>query len=337
MHDNLNKNSCDDIYEKAKKRIEDTNKRVKPCYIQGPTGPKGDIGPQGIKGEDGAIGPKGDKGDKGDTGPTGPQGPKGENGPTTIDVGTTETSDPGTEAVVTNVGTNKDVVLNFKIPRGTAGEKGEVGATGPQGPRGFPGEIGISQAITIDGTETVEPDELAEVQDDFEQNVHHLTFYIPKGEKGDQGPIGPQGPAGPTQTVAYAERYLDATQELKLTASTDTVVPLNNSGPAFFAEYDTENAIDIKQAGFYLISYFLSAEPKEDCTLTLAVKYNDLLTPASNVTVKWQANSINSVSNSIIAALQEGDVLTLSVRAAAETTLSFNGTANAVLTIVKIH
>lgn len=67
--------------------------------------------------------------------------------------------------------------------------------------------------------------------------------------------------------VAYVERYLDATQELKLTASIDTIVPLNNSGPAFFANYDTKNSIDITQAGFYLISYFLSFEPKEDCTL----------------------------------------------------------------------
>lgn len=191
--------------------------------LQGPIGPKGDIGQQGIKGEDVAIGPKDDKGD----------------------IGITETVAPDIEIIVTNVGTNKDVILNFKIPRGTS------------------------------------------------------------GEKGDQGSIGPQGPAGTTQTVAYAERYLDATQELKLTASTDTIVPLNNSGPAFFANYDTENSIDIKQAGFYLISYFFSDEPKEDCTLTFAVKYNDLLIPASNVTVKWQANSINSVSNSIIAALQE--------------------------------
>lgn len=66
-------------------------------------------------------------------------------------------------------------------------------------------------------------------------------------------------------------------------------------------------------------------------------KYNDLLIPASNVTVKWQANNINYVSNSIIAVLQEWDALTLSVRAAAETTLPFNGIANVVLTIVKIH
>ena len=49
------------------------------------------------------------------------------------------------------------------------------------GPRGFPGEIGISEVITIDGTETVEPNEEAQVQDDFDRNIHHLTFYIPKG------------------------------------------------------------------------------------------------------------------------------------------------------------
>lgn len=37
---------------------------------------------------------------------------------------------------------------------------------------------------------------MAEVQDDFENNVHHLTFYIPKGEAGLQGPRGEQGIPG---------------------------------------------------------------------------------------------------------------------------------------------
>ena len=154
------------------------------------------------------------RGDKGDRGEIGPQGPQGENGPTTIEVGITETSKPETEAIVTNVGTNKDVILNFKIPRGKPGEKGEQGETWPIGPRGLPGEIGISQVITIDGTETVEPDEPTEVQDDFDANIHHLTFYIPKGEKGEQGPVGPQGPPGPQgqMQVAYTIRYLDETQ-----------------------------------------------------------------------------------------------------------------------------
>lgn len=50
--------------------------------------------------------------------------------------------------------------------------------------------------ISIDETETINPDEEAQVLDDFENNVHHLTFYIPKGQKGDVGPIGPIGPQG---------------------------------------------------------------------------------------------------------------------------------------------
>ena len=48
--------------------------------------------------------------------------------------------------------------------------------------------------ISIDQTETVEPTEEASVLDDFENNIHHLTFYIPKGVKGD---IGNEGPIGP--------------------------------------------------------------------------------------------------------------------------------------------
>ncbi len=62
----------------------------------------------------------------------------------------------------------------------------------------MPGEIGISEVITIDGTETVEPDEDAEVQDDQDRNIHHLTFYIPRGQKGDKGDKGEPGEKGET-------------------------------------------------------------------------------------------------------------------------------------------
>ena len=151
----------------------------------GPIGPQGEIGP---KGDMGLQGPKGDRGD------IGPTGPKGENGPTTITVGQTETVEPTSLAEVTNTGTNKDVILNFKIPKGATGEMG------------------------------------------------------PKGE------VGPRGPAGPAPDVAYGERYLDLEQELVLTKDKDTVVPLNLGEPAFFTYFDTENTIEIKQNGFYLIS-----------------------------------------------------------------------------------
>lgn len=122
-------NNCNynDNCDKMRKRDETCNKNVKYVFVRGltgPTRPKGEAGIQGLTGE---IGPTGS------TGATGPTGPKGENGPTTIEVGTTETGEPDTESLVTNVGTNKEVVLNFKIPRGSPGVEGKIGPTGPQG------------------------------------------------------------------------------------------------------------------------------------------------------------------------------------------------------------
>ena len=277
------------------------------------------------------MGLQGPKGDRGDIGPT---GPKGENGPTTITVGQTETVEPTSLAEVTNTGTNKDVILNFKIPKWEKGEIGPKCEKGEIGPRGLPGEIGISQAITIDGTETIEPNELAEVQDDFESNIHHLTFYIPKGEKGEKGD---QGEVGPAPDIAYGERYLDLEQELVLTAGQDTLVPLNLGGPAFFTYFDTENTIEIKQDGFYLISYFFSASPSDDCKITAMVKYNDLLFQACNVTTDMKANTIGNITNTIIGALNDGDKVTLCVRSSVNTTLTFNGSTSANLVLVRIH
>ena len=46
-------------------------------------------------------------------GPTGPTGPQG---PSTITVGSTSTTAPGTAASVTNSGTNENVILEFSIP-----------------------------------------------------------------------------------------------------------------------------------------------------------------------------------------------------------------------------
>lgn len=314
----MNNNQCfyNDNYKKAQKIIEETNKKMKYCYIQGPTGPKGEIGPQGIQGEKGAT------------------GPKGEAGPTTIEVGITETGDFGTDAIVTNTGTNKDVILNFKIPQGIPGEKGEKGDTGPIGPRGLPGEIGISEVITIDGTETVESDEPAEVQDDFDRNIHHLTFYIPRGEKGE---TGAPGPTAELPKISYAGRYLNIKQDLNLTTDVDTIVPLNSVESALFVSYDTEYAIDIKESAFYQINYFFSAISKEDVSLVVSVKYNDLLLPASNITINLKANTLNSISNSLIASLADGDVLTLSIKASTNCTLSFSEGTNATLNILKIH
>lgn len=70
-------------------------------------------------GADGEIGP---------TGPTGEDGAQGETGPTgatpVVTIGTTTTSEPGSEAEVTSTETPDGIELNFTIPRGDTGPGG---------------------------------------------------------------------------------------------------------------------------------------------------------------------------------------------------------------------
>lgn len=81
---------------------------------------------------------------------TGPQGPAG-----TITINATFTGDPGTDALVTNIGTSYAAVLNFIIPKGDTGAQGVNGTPGEQGPQGIngtPGEQGPQGIQGINGT-----------------------------------------------------------------------------------------------------------------------------------------------------------------------------------------
>lgn len=79
----------------------------------GPPGPKGDKGDPGPQGEPGAQGKDGSPGAKGDPGAA-----------ATVRVGTVTTGEPGTDAIVTNSGTENAAVLDFTIPRGETGAGG---------------------------------------------------------------------------------------------------------------------------------------------------------------------------------------------------------------------
>ena len=104
----------------------------------------------------------------GPAGPVGPQGPTGPTGPgATIQVNSTVTGAPGTNASVTNVGSLQTAMFNFVIPRGDVGATGATGATGPQGPGvaagGTAGQVLIKASsvdyatawLTLTGTGTV--------------------------------------------------------------------------------------------------------------------------------------------------------------------------------------
>ena len=121
-------------------------------------------------------------------GPQGPQGPKGDTGAAaTVTVGTVTTGEPGTDAIVTNSGTENAAVLNFTIPRGATGA---AGAVGPRGPKGDTGETGPAGAGVPDGgtagqllgkTETgtawIDPPQSG-VQPDWNQNDATQPDYV---------------------------------------------------------------------------------------------------------------------------------------------------------------
>lgn len=121
-------------------------------------------------------------------GPPGPQGPKGDTGAAaTVTVGTITTGEPGTDAIVTNSGTENAAVLNFTIPRGATGA---AGAPGPQGPKGDTGETGpagagvpdggtVGQLLgkTESGTAWIDPPQSG-VQPDWNQNDSTSADYV---------------------------------------------------------------------------------------------------------------------------------------------------------------
>ena len=75
------------------------------------------------------------------------QGPPG--AAATVTVGTVTTGEPGTDAIVTNSGTENAAVLNFTIPRG---ETGTAGAGVPDG-----GTVGQLLGKTESGTSWIDP------------------------------------------------------------------------------------------------------------------------------------------------------------------------------------
>lgn len=110
--------------------------------------------------------------------------------------------------------------------------RGKQGDIGPQGPQGEQGEAGL-QGVT--------------------------------GEKGEQGEQGPKGE--PNGLGAYGERYSNSNQSFSVTANTETIVPLEQTGQAIFIEYDSSYVIEIQKYGTYQINYFFGATTSVDTIL----------------------------------------------------------------------
>ena len=99
-------------------------------------------------------------------------GGSGGGGTVSVQVASTTTGEPGTDAQVTNSGDSQDVKLNFVIPRGNPGVKGDTGDT---------------PNLTIGTVETLEPSQNATASITGTTENPILNLGIPKGEKGDPG------------------------------------------------------------------------------------------------------------------------------------------------------
>lgn len=211
---------------------------------------------------------KGEKGDVGETGSTGPQGDKGDTGEpgksATIAVGAVETGDPGTEASVTNTGTESAAVFHFVIPRGAKGEQGERGLRGERGERGEtgaqgePGKDGTSFRVlglyaSLSALQAAHPTGssgdawavgtsesnniyLWNAEKTQWENIGSIKgLQGEKGDPGETGPIGPQGETGATgKTGNTYVPTVNETGDLSWTIETNpTQVPssVNIRGP----------------------------------------------------------------------------------------------------------
>ena len=129
----------------------------------------------------------------------------------TIQVGQVTTGEPGSQAQVTNSGSENAAVFDFVIPRGEPGPKGDTGAAGPQGERGEQGPAGADGAQGLQGNPgqaatiqvgkvtTGEPGSEVQVTNSGSESAAVFDFVIPRGEPGAaglQGERGEQGPAG---------------------------------------------------------------------------------------------------------------------------------------------
>lgn len=112
-------------------------------------------------------------------GETGLKGDKGDSGEAaTIQIGSVTTGNAGTQATITNSGTNNAAVLNFTIPKGADGINGTNG------------KDGVAASIQVGTVTTGAAGTNASVTNAGTPNAAKLNFTIPRGEVGAKGDDG---------------------------------------------------------------------------------------------------------------------------------------------------
>ena len=272
-------------------------------------------------------------------GPTGPTGPQG---PASIAVGVTTTTDPGTNASVTNVGTDDNVILNFNIPRGETGPIGPQGIPGTEGPTGPTGPQGLQGLQGIQGpTGPTGPQGLQGLQG-IQGPTGPTGPTGPQGLQGLQGiqgptgPTGPAGPAGPTAIETYGRKYNTSTDNISLETNIAQNIPLGNNGPTNNITTATLNTLTITENGVYLVEYGFSGSSSTNATLTVEVNQNANAISGTSIVKTVTANNNTDFNSSTINSFAVGDEIGLSINSSTAATITPANGTNAYLNIVRI-
>ena len=156
-------------------------------------------------------------------GPTGAQGPPGN--AATIEAGTTTTGDPGTDALVSNVGDEHFAIFDFTIPRGDKGDQG-TGLT-------IKGTVANSAALPATGNE---PGDMWIATDTGHGWTWDGDSWVDAGPI--QGPVGPQGPTGPTGSTGATGTAATATAGTTTTGAPGSSANVLNAGTTSAAVFD---------------------------------------------------------------------------------------------------
>ena len=269
-------------------------------------------------------------------GPTGPTGPQG---PASIAVGVTTTTDPGTNASVTNVGTDDNVILNFNIPRGETGPIGPQGIPGTEGPTGPTGPQGLQGLQGIQGptgpTGPAGPQGLQGFQG-IQGPTGPTGPQGLQGLQGIQGPTGPTGPAGPTAIETYGRKYNTSTDNISLETNIAQNIPLGNNGPTNNITTATLNTLTITENGVYLVEYGFSGSSSTNATLTVEVNQNANAISGTSIVKTVTANNNTDFNSSTINSFAVGDEIGLSINSSTAATITPANGTNAYLNIVRI-
>lgn len=147
----------------------------------------------------------------------------GGTGSTTVSVrvNSTTTGEPGTDASVTNIGTDENVQLDFVIPRGANGDKGDKGNPGADG------LDGKAATIEIGTVTTGNPGTDASVVNVGTENTAVLNFTIPRGNPGEPGGGSSGGSGGLFAFEIRSDGHLYVISDTTLT---ENQFVINSSG-----------------------------------------------------------------------------------------------------------